>query len=384
MKTEMRKLLFIFGTRPEAIKLAPLYMIFKHSKNYEIEVCISSQHKEMLLPVLNIFNIYVNYDLDVMSHNQSLSNISSLILDRATKVINQSNPDLIFVHGDTTTTLMSSIAAFYSRKKIAHVEAGLRTHLLTAPFPEEFNRQLVSRYADLHFCPTKLSARNLTSEGIHKEKIFLTGNTVIDSLNYVVSKLSSDSKLRQRTIMSIKHKISADLNKTFVLITGHRRENFGAGFENICSAIHSLANKYPNVNFIYPVHLNPNIKEKAFRFLGGIKNIFLTDPLDYLEFIYMQSKAHFIITDSGGIQEEAPSLGKPVLVMRDTTERPEAVKSGTVKLVGSKKKKIIFWTSRLLDDKDFYKKMSKSINPYGDGKSSKRILNIVDKFYGIK
>jgi UDP-N-acetylglucosamine 2-epimerase (non-hydrolysing) len=374
-----KKVLIVFGTRPEAIKMAPLCHIFKNDKiNFETIVCVTAQHREMLDQVLNIFEIIPDIDLNIMKPNQDLYDVTSNVLLGMKKVLNEYKPDYIFVHGDTTTMLASSLAAFYSGTKIVHIEAGLRTYNLYAPFPEEANRQLASKLANLHFTPTETSKNNLLNEGISPLNVYVTGNTVIDSLFWVLNKINKDDNLKKTITLGLNDFLPFDWTKEkYVLITGHRRENFGNSFIQICESIRDLAIKYPLIKFIYPVHLNPRIQTPANEILTGIQNVFLIPPLEYEPFILLLKYSYLVLTDSGGIQEEAPSLGKPVLVMRETTERPEAVISGTVRLVGSDKQKIIENVSLLIDDIKAYEVMSQSHNPYGDGHACEKIYNIL-------
>ncbi len=369
----MKKISIIFGTRPEAIKLIPVILELKKNKNFEINICVTAQHREMLDQVLEIFNIKPDTDLDLMQPNQTLSTLTSRIINAVDNYFSEYKPDIVLVQGDTTTVFAVSLVAFYHKVKVGHVEAGLRTGKKYSPFPEEINRVLTSRIADIHFAPTEISKNNLLKEGINSEKIFITGNTVIDALF-----------LAKEKVLELKPKVNG-LQKNleeispYILITGHRRENFGEGFINICSAISELALKYENYNFIYPVHLNPNVQDPVNKLLANKKNIFLIKPQTYLPFISLMMNSKIILTDSGGVQEEAPSLGKPVLVMRENTERPEAVTAGTVKLVGTDKQKIINEVSKLLDNNLEYKKMANAINPYGDGLASKRIAEILSE-----
>jgi len=382
-KTKMnkKKIMLVFGTRPEAIKMAPLVHAIKAKPDqFELKVCVTSQHREMLDQVLDIYNIKPDIDLNLMKKNQNLSNLTSLILNKVQKVFAKYLPDIVLVHGDTTTTLATSMAAFYESISVGHVEAGLRTYNLNAPFPEEFNRQITSKITKWHFAPTKISKKNLLSDGIDKSSITITGNTVIDALNWILTRIDND-KNRQQNLNNI---LNAVLpfnwkNENFVLVTAHRRENFGDGFLEICSALKELALKYPKIHFVYPVHLNPNVSKIVYKLLKGIKNIHLIKPLEYEPFIYLLKHSYLVLTDSGGIQEEAPSLGKPVLVMRETTERPEAIEAGTVEIVGSNKKKIVKRVSRLLNNKKHYQKMSRAHNPYGDGLACKRIVDVLQK-----
>jgi len=376
-----KKIMLVFGTRPEAIKMAPLIHAIKaEPESFKLKVCVTSQHREMLDQVLDIFNIKPDIDLNLMTKNQNLSNLTSLILNKMQTVFTKHQPNIVLVHGDTTTTLATSMAAFYESIPVGHVEAGLRTYNLNAPFPEEFNRQITSKITKWHFAPTKISKKNLLSDGIDKSSITITGNTVIDALNWILTRIDND-KNRQQNLNNI---LNAVLpfnwkNENFVLVTAHRRENFGDGFFEICSAVKELALKYPKIHFVYPVHLNPNVSRIVYRLLKGIKNIHLIKPLEYESFIYLLKHSYLVLTDSGGIQEEAPSLGKPVLVMRETTERPEAIEAGTVEIVGSNKKKIVKRVSRLLNNKKHYQKMSRAHNPYGDGLACKRIVDVLQK-----
>ncbi len=383
------KILTVFGTRPEAIKMAPLVKKFEKNKSiFEAKVCVTAQHREMLDQVLDIFEIKPDYDLNIMKDNQDLYDITSKILIKIKDVLNDFKPDLVLVHGDTTTTFAAALASFYQKIEVGHVEAGLRTSNIYSPFPEEANRKLTSVLARYNFAPTNTARDNLLKEGIKEKNIIVTGNTVIDTLFLALNKIESNDNLKSEILSNIESNINDSKfniqHSKFILITGHRRENFGEGFINICNAIKELALKYKNVYFIYPVHLNPNVQKPVKEILSGLKNVYLIKPLDYLPFVYLMSKSYLILTDSGGIQEEAPSLGKPVLVMRDTTERPEAVDVGTVKLVGTDKIKIIDETARLLEDKAEYDKMSKAINPYGDGKASARIMEFIINISGDK
>lgn len=371
----MKKILVVFGTRPEAIKMAPLVKLLESSIQFESRVCVTAQHREMLDQVLDLFEINPDYDLDLMKPGQDLTGITCGILSGLQDIIKEFKPDFVLVHGDTATTLSASLAAYYEQIKVGHVEAGLRTGNIYSPWPEEGNRKLTGAIADLHFAPTNTSRENLIKEGVDPSKIYETGNTVIDALLQVTNKLESNSELSN----SLQNQFSSlNLDEKIVLITGHRRESFGDGFERICTAISVSAKNHPSVQFVYPVHLNPNVKEPVNRLLSGLDNVHLIDPLDYLPFVYLMNKSHLILTDSGGIQEEAPSLGKPVLVMRETTERPEAVAAGTVKLVGTSVDTIVEELSILLTDKDAYTKMSYAHNPYGDGKACVRILKALE------
>ena len=376
-----KKIMLVFGTRPEAIKMAPLIHAIKaEPESFKLKVCVTSQHREMLDQVLDIFNIKPDIDLNLMTKNQNLSNLTSLILNKMQTVFTKHQPNIVLVHGDTTTTLATSMAAFYESIPVGHVEAGLRTYNLNAPFPEEFNRQITSKITKWHFAPTKLSRKNLLSEGVDKSLIKITGNTVIDALHLILKRIDKN-KYRQKNLNDILNSVIPFnwKNKNFILITAHRRENFGDRFLKICSALKELSVNYPKIHFVYPVHLNPNVSKIVYKLLKGIKNIHLIKPLEYEPFIYLLKHSYLVLTDSGGIQEEAPSLGKPVLVMRETTERPEAVEAGTVEIIGSNKKNIITGVSRLLNNKKHYQKMSRAHNPYGDGLACKRIVDFLQK-----
>lgn len=379
----MKKVLLVFGTRPEAIKMAPLVKEFQqHNDKVETIVCVTGQHRQMLDQVLSLFEIVPDYDLDIMKQGQDLYDVTSRVLVGMRDVLKEVQPDVVLVHGDTTTSTSAALAAFYQQIPVGHVEAGLRTHNIYSPWPEEINRQLTGRIATLNFAPTELSKRNLLQEGISETSITITGNSVIDALYWVVKKLKSDNSLAAQ----VKEKINrsgyqVDRNRRLVLITGHRRENFGKGFIDMCTAIRDLASKYPEVDFVYPMHLNPNVRKPIHDVFGEdltvYSNLFFIEPLEYLEFVCLMEKSTIVLTDSGGIQEEAPGLGKPVLVMRDTTERPEAVDAGTVKLVGTDYDAIVTEVSLLLENKTCYDKMSKSVNPYGDGLASARIVDTI-------
>jgi UDP-N-acetylglucosamine 2-epimerase (non-hydrolysing) len=370
----MKKCLFIFGTRPEAIKMAPVIQEFKKETTFETKVCVTAQHREMLDQVLDFFNIDVDYDLNLMRPGQNLFGLTALIITELKSVLEDFNPDYVFVHGDTTTTMASSLAAFYNGSKVCHVEAGLRTYNKRSPFPEEINRVLTGHIADFHFAPTDTSYSNLIKEKIKKEDILITGNTVIDALIESVKKVNS-SDFTSPQIDELKKIVN--LQKEIILVTGHRRENHGEGFINICKALKEIAEKADNVQIIYPVHLNPNVQKPVYDLLSDNPNIALIDPLPYEAFVWLMDKSKLIITDSGGVQEEAPSLGKPVLVMRDTTERPEAVDAGTVILVGTNTKKIVDEALDLLVNQERYKEMSLLHNPYGDGNASLKIKNFI-------
>ena len=369
-----KKILLIFGTRPEAIKMAPLVKEFqKHSDTFDTKVCVTAQHREMLDQVLDFFEIKADYDLDLMKPGQNLYGLTATIIESLKPILEEFIPDFVFVHGDTTTTMAASIASFYCSAKVCHVEAGLRTNNKLSPFPEEINRQITARICDYHFAPTEISKRNLLKENISDTSIFITGNTVIDALIESIEKINKNPS---QLIQDLSKKIG---DQEVVLVTGHRRENHGAGFERICEALKIIANDDTNRLIIYPVHLNPKVKEPVNRILSGINNVILIEPLAYQDFIWLMNRSKIIITDSGGVQEEAPSLGKPVLVLRDTTERPEAVEAGTVILVGTNKDLIVAEALNLLNNKSDFIKMSKLHNPYGDGLASKRIVNLIKK-----
>ena len=371
-----KKIMLVFGTRPEAIKMAPLVHRLRMEPNhFDVLICVTGQHRDMLDQVLRIFEITPDIDLNVMNQGQDLFDITSLILMGLRDVFSKHQPDAVLVHGDTTTTLATALAAFYSRVPIGHVEAGLRTFDIDAPFPEEFNRQVVSKVTRWHFTPTDISRDNLLAEQVSPASITVTGNTVIDALFWVLTRIDSDSGRRVALEAILHSSLSFQWKyEKFVLVTGHRRENFGGGFLQICSAIQHLARLYPMVHFVYPVHLNPNVRKPVNEILSSLDNVHLIDPLEYEPFIYLLKHAYLVLTDSGGIQEEAPSLGKPVLVMRDVTERPEAVEAGTVELVGANEKRIVDSVSRLLDDDAHYQRMSRAHNPYGDGNACGRIV----------
>ena len=383
----MKRVLLVFGTRPEAIKMAPLVKEFeKNPDRFETVVCVTGQHREMLDQVLQIFGIQPDYDLDIMKPGQDLYDITARVLIGMRDVLRNVQPDVVLVHGDTTTSTAAALAAFYRQIPVGHVEAGLRTYNMYSPWPEEMNRQITSRIATYHFSPTLLSRQNLLQEGIKEEQIIVTGNTVIDALYMVIDKIKGNGEL-EIELAGLLNKNGYDISRLsggrkMVLITGHRRENFGEGFVQICRAIKDLTLKYPEVDFIYPMHLNPNVRRPIHEVFGeelsGLNNMFFIEPLEYLSFVYLMEKSTIILTDSGGIQEEAPSLGKPVLVMRNTTERPEALEAGTVKLVGTDYDKIMNEVSVLLDDQTSYEKMSKAVNPYGDGFACSRIRNVLN------
>ena len=382
----MEKVMLVFGTRPEAIKMAPLVKEFqKHPDKFETIVCVTGQHRQMLDQVLDIFDITPDYDLNIMKHGQDLYDITARVLLGMRDVLSEVKPDVVLVHGDTTTSTAAALASFYQQIPVGHVEAGLRTHNIYSPWPEEINRQITGRIATYNFAPTILSRENLVKENVAEEKIIVTGNSVIDALYIVVDKIKNNRKLDAELNADLK-KAGYDVSrlkegKKLVLITGHRRENFGEGFISMCKAIKALTERYPDVDFVYPMHLNPNVRKPIHEVFGeklaGLNNIFFIEPLEYLSFVYLMEKSNIVLTDSGGIQEEAPGLGKPVLVMRDTTERPEALEAGTVKLVGTNYERIIKEVSTLLDDLSYYNKMSQAQNPYGDGNACKRIVDII-------
>lgn len=368
----MKKVLTVFGTRPEAIKMAPLVASLQSHPDFSSRLCVTAQHREMLDQVLDVFNLVPDHDLNVMRPGQSLFEVTSTILLKLQPVLEAERPDILLVHGDTATTFAASLAAFYCRIPVGHVEAGLRTGNLHSPWPEEGNRKLTGAIATYHFAPTEAARQNLISENVNPITIAVTGNTVIDALASVKRRLDEDSELRS----DIRSRLPfLDTGKRVILVTGHRRENFGDAFERICLALRQVANQFPDCNIIYPVHKNPNVREPVNRLLGGVGNILLIEPQDYVPFVYLMGQANIILTDSGGIQEEAPSLGKPVLVLRDTTERPEAVAAGTVRLVGTDTNRITDEVSRLLLNREAYSAMSTAHNPYGDGKACERIIN---------
>lgn len=379
----MKKVMLVFGTRPEAIKMAPLVKEFeKHSNDFETIVCVTGQHRQMLDQVLQLFEIKPQYDLNIMKQGQDLYDVTARVLVGMRDVLKEVQPDVVLVHGDTTTSMAAALAAFYQQIPVGHVEAGLRTHNIYSPWPEEMNRQMTGRMATYNFSPTPLSRQNLLEEKVSESTITVTGNTVIDALYWVVDKIKNTESLSAE--LSAKLKIAGyDVDrlsngKKLVLITGHRRENFGDGFINMCTAIRDLTNKYTDVDFVYPMHLNPNVRKPIHEVFGedlsNLGNMFFIEPLEYLEFVFLMEKCNIVLTDSGGIQEEAPGLGKPVLVMRDTTERPEALEAGTVKLVGTNYDKIVSEVSMLLENKEYYDTMSKAVNPYGDGLACGRIV----------
>ena len=384
-----KKVMLVFGTRPEAIKMAPLVKYLQSQQDdFESIVCVTGQHREMLDQVLNIFDITPHYDLNIMKAGQDLYDVTSRVLLGMRDVLKECKPHIVLVHGDTTTSTAAALAAFYQQIPVGHVEAGLRTHNIYSPWPEEMNRQITGRIATLNFSPTQLSHNNLVSEGVDEAKIFVTGNTVIDALHMVINKINNDESLKQLLAKSLCDNgydtARLNDNRRLVLITGHRRENFGEGFLNICKAIKFLSESFPDVDFVYPMHLNPNVRKPIHEIFGESlndkENLFFIEPLEYLDFVFLMEKSTIVLTDSGGIQEEAPGLGKPVLVMRDTTERPEALDAGTVKLVGTDYNKIVDGVSLLLENDNEYKKMSRANNPYGDGKACARIADVLRKF----
>lgn len=383
----MKKIMLVFGTRPEAIKMAPLVKEFqKDTDKFKTIVCVTGQHRQMLDQVLELFDIKPDYDLNIMKQGQDLYDVTARVLVGMRDVFEESKPDVVLVHGDTTTSTAAALAAFYKQIPVGHIEAGLRTHNIYSPWPEEMNRQITGRIATYDFAPTPLSRENLLKENVSEDKIIVTGNTVIDALYWVVSKMKKDEALNhclQKVLIDAGYDVNRLANgKKLVLITGHRRENFGEGFISMCKAIKTLTEKYSEVDFVYPMHLNPNVRKPIHEVFGenlrGLGNMFFIEPLEYLSFVYLMEKSHIVLTDSGGIQEEAPGLGKPVLVMRDTTERPEALSAGTVKLVGTDYDKIIKEVSILLDDDIHYETMSKAVNPYGDGRACERIVKIFE------
>jgi len=375
----MKKVLIVFGTRPEAIKMAPLVREFQNNSNFfETKVCVTAQHREMLDQVLELFDITPDYDLDIMKPGQDLYTITSNVLLGLKSVLLDFKPDIVFVHGDTSTTFAASLAAFYQQISVAHIEAGLRTGDIYSPWPEEANRKLTSQITKYFFAPTLTSKNNLLKENIKNEHIVITGNTVIDALFLTISKIKSNKELELNIIKDLaSNSYKIKKYKKIILVTGHRRENHGQGFIDICTALGKIASKNPNIDIVYPVHLNPNVQKPVQEFLSGIDNIYLINPLQYEQFVYMMEKSLFIITDSGGVQEEAPSLGKPVLVMRNTTERPEALEAGTVKLVGTDKNLIVEQAQQLISNRESYEIMSKASNPYGDGTASVKIVSYI-------
>jgi UDP-N-acetylglucosamine 2-epimerase (non-hydrolysing) len=382
----MKTIMLVFGTRPEAIKMCPLVkQLQSKPETFNTIVCVTGQHREMLDQVLRIFEVEPDYDLNIMRQGQDLYDVTARVLTGMRDVLKEAKPDVVLVHGDTTTSMAAALASFYQQIPVGHVEAGLRTHNIYSPWPEEMNRQITGRIASYDFAPTPLSRENLLKENVDDEKIIVTGNTVIDALHIVVERMKSDSQLGKQLegkLLAAGYDVERLQDKRrLVLITGHRRENFGDGFISMCTAIRDLKDKYPTVDFVYPMHLNPNVRRPIHEVFGndltGLDNMFFIEPLEYLEFVYLMEKSHIVLTDSGGIQEEAPGLGKPVLVMRDTTERPEALDAGTVKLVGANYDKIVSEVSLLLDDEAAYEKMSRAVNPYGDGHACERIINFL-------
>ena len=371
----MKKILLVFGTRPEAIKMAPLVKALqKDTEHFETRVCVTAQHRQMVDQVLEVFGITPEYDLNIMAPNQDLYDITAKVLMGLREVLKDFRPDTVLVHGDTTTSMAASLAAFYMQIPVGHVEAGLRTYNMLSPWPEEMNRQVTDRICTYYFAPTEQSKKNLLQENIDEKKIFITGNTVIDALLMAVDIISSTPGMEEKIAKEFQEKGYTVGNREYILVTGHRRENFGEGFLHICKAIKELAALHPDMDIVYPVHLNPNVQKPVYELLSGVDNVYLISPLDYLPFIYAMQHSTLLLTDSGGVQEEAPSLGKPVLVMRDTTERPEAVEAGTVKLVGTDAEAIVSNVTALLQDKEMYKRMSETHNPYGDGQACERIM----------
>lgn len=372
----MKKILLVFGTRPEAIKMAPLVKALqKDTIHFETRVCVTAQHRQMLDQVLEVFGITPEYDLNIMAPNQDLFDITSRVLTGLRDVLKEFRPDTVLVHGDTTTSMAASLAAFYLQIPVGHVEAGLRTYNMLSPWPEEMNRQVTDRICTYYFAPTEQSKKNLLQENIEEKKIFITGNTVIDALLMAVEIIDSTPGMKEKVAKELQEKGYTIGEREYILVTGHRRENFGDGFLHICKAIKELATLHPEMDIVYPVHLNPNVQKPVYELLSGVENVYLISPLDYLPFIYAMQHSTLLLTDSGGVQEEAPSLGKPVLVMRDTTERPEAVEAGTVKLVGTDAEAIVTNVTALLKDKEMYRRMSETHNPYGDGRACERILS---------
>ena len=384
----MKKILVVMGTRPEAIKMAPVIEEFrKYPLSFQVKVCVTAQHREILDNILSVFELSPDYDLDIMQKDQDLYDITANVLLKVKTVLAGFKPDMVFVQGDTTTTFATALAAFYQKIDVGHIEAGLRTGDNYSPYPEEINRQLTTKIARYHFAPTELNRKNLLKENIKEENITVTGNTVIDALFMIMDRIKGDKELEKSIIKKIRRfgflSFGLDRPRRFILVTGHRRENFGQGFLNICHAIKNVAGKHPETDIVYPVHLNPNVRNPVNDILSNTDNIYLIEPLDYLAFVYLMSKSFLILTDSGGIQEEAPSLAKPVLVMRDTTERPEAVEAGTAKIVGTDQEEIFNAVNRLLSDDSEYKKMSEVHNPYGDGMASQRIVEFIKRQFRL-
>jgi UDP-N-acetylglucosamine 2-epimerase (non-hydrolysing) len=378
--SSLRKVMLVFGTRPEAIKMAPLYHALRECSDFQTIVCVTAQHRQMLDQVLKVFDITPDIDLDLMKPGQDLFDVTASVLLGMREVFRHHRPDILLVHGDTTTTLATAMASFYAGVPVGHIEAGLRTHDLYAPFPEEFNRQVTSRVTRWHFAPTLLSKQNLLSEQVADQSISVTGNTVIDALIWVLDRIESNPDRLSAIVDLLSDRLPFNWRFTrFVLITGHRRENFGDGFLRICEAVKEIANLYPTVHCVFPVHLNPNVQQPVKKILGGVSNVHLIDPLDYEPFVFLLKHSYIVLTDSGGIQEEAPSLGKPVLVMRELTERPEAIDAGTVRLVGTNHQRIVENICELLDSETSYRSMSRAHNPYGDGKACARIVDVLRK-----
>lgn len=377
----MLKVLSVFGTRPEAIKMAPLVNLLKQDSSIDSRVCVTGQHREMLDQVLKLFHIVPEYDLAIMKAGQDLYDVSTSILLNIKPVLRDFQPDIVLVHGDTSTTFAAALACYYEKTAVGHVEAGLRTGNIYSPWPEEANRRLTGAITTLHFAPTSTSQQNLLAENVNPASVFVTGNTVIDALHQVVAKINADQQLSAQ--FAEKFPWGED-GRRLILVTGHRRESFGSGFENICAALKTIAERFPDADVVYPVHLNPNVREPVFRLLSNSPNVHLIEPQDYLPFVYLMSRSYLVLTDSGGIQEEAPSLGKPVLVMRDTTERPEAVAAGTVKLVGTDEAVIVAEVSKLMTDQQYYQSMSFAHNPYGDGQACMRIVEAIKQYFVTK
>lgn len=376
----MIKVLSVFGTRPEAIKMAPLVNLLKQDSAIDSRVCVTGQHREMLDQVLRLFNIVPEYDLAIMKTGQDLYDVATAILLNIKPVLRDFKPDIVLVHGDTSTTFAAALACYYEKIAVGHVEAGLRTGNIYSPWPEEANRKLTGAITTLHFAPTQTSAANLLAENVNPQSVHITGNTVIDALHQVVSKIDTDAQLSTQFAAQFPYGVG---ERRLILVTGHRRESFGAGFENICQALQQIAAQFPDADVVYPVHLNPNVREPVYRLLSNSPNVYLIEPQDYLPFVYLMSRSYLVLTDSGGIQEEAPSLGKPVLVMRDTTERPEAVAAGTVRLVGTNQQTIVAEVSRLMTDADYYQQMSYAHNPYGDGQACPRIVESIKQHFAV-
>lgn len=374
----MLKVLSVFGTRPEAIKMAPLVNLLKQDSSIDSHVCVTGQHREMLDQVLKLFHIVPEYDLAIMKAGQDLYDVSTSILLNIKPVLRDFQPDIVLVHGDTSTTFAAALACYYEKTAVGHVEAGLRTGNIYSPWPEEANRRLTGAITTLHFAPTSTSQQNLLAENVDPAKVFVTGNTVIDALHQVVAKINADQQLSSQFAEKFPW---GEEGRRLILVTGHRRESFGSGFENICAALKTIAERFPDADVVYPVHLNPNVREPVFRLLSNSPNVHLIEPQDYLPFVYLMSRSYLVLTDSGGIQEEAPSLGKPVLVMRDTTERPEAVAAGTVKLVGTDEAVIVAEVSKLMTDQQYYQSMSFAHNPYGDGQACVRIVEAIKQYF---